>query len=273
MSDRRFHRVAEGVAHVSLRGQIDAVTFAEGTWRQVAAPLADLWEAPGGGARDRQLVAGTRFCVLVARDGWGFGFDADDGYCGWVREAALTDSGPVTHWVASPGTHLYPAPDIKQPARAELPLNARLQVTAIEGAFSVTPHGFVPTSHLLAIGDWLPEPVAVARGLMGTPYLWGGNSRAGIDCSGLVQAARRACGLTCPPDGDQQCAMAGADITPGAEQAGDLIFWAGHVAMVAAPGRLIHANAHHMAVAEEDLEGAIARIAAKGESVIRRLRA
>lgn len=272
MKDRRFHKAAAGIAHVSLRGQIDGVTFTDGEWRQVTAPLADLWALPDG-TRERQLVGGTLFCVLVVRDGRAFGFDAQDGYCGWVDEGALTDPQSATHWVASPGTHLYSVPDIKQRERAELPLNARVHGVGTEGDFLVTPDGYVPARHVRAMGDWLPDPVAVARGLLGAPYLWGGNSRAGIDCSGLVQAARRACGLACPPDGDLQCAMEGEDIAPGREQAGDLIFWQGHVGMVAEPGRLIHANAHHMAVVEEDLGEAIARIAAKGARVVRRLRA
>ncbi|MCB1396961.1 MAG: C40 family peptidase [Rhodobacter sp.] len=272
MSDRRFLRAAEGVAHDSLRGTLTNHRFTAGDWRRVAAPLADLWVRPGG-ARDRQLIAGTRVCVLLERDGWAFGFDADDGYCGWLDPTRLAEDAPVTHFVCTPGTHLYPAADFKQPEVATLPLNARVQVIGHDGTFAVTPQGWVPAGHLRALDDPLSDPVAVARGLMGTPYLWGGNSRDGIDCSGLVQAARRACGLPCPPDGDVQCAMAGLDVEPGRERAGDLIFWKGHVGMVAEPGRLIHANATHMAVAEEDLAGAIARIAAKGDTVIRRLRA
>ncbi len=271
MTDRRFLRAAEGVAHDSLRGTLDGVRFTSGDWRQVAAPLADLWVTPGG-ARDRQLLPGARFCVLTTQGGWAFGYDGDDGYCGWVDAGLLADAVLLTHWVASAGTHLYPQPDIKVPERAALPMGARVCVTAFEGRFAATPDGFIPAAHLRALGDWRDDPVAVARDLLGTPYLWGGNTRAGIDCSGLVQAAFRACGRDCPPDGDLQSAMAGAEVMAGDEIAGDLVFWPGHVGIVAAPGRLIHANAHHMAVEEEDLAGAEARIAAKGQRVTRRLR-
>ncbi|MCC0072144.1 MAG: C40 family peptidase [Rhodobacter sp.] len=271
MTDRRFLRAARGIAHDSLAGALDGHRLTAGTWWRVAAPLADLCDSPGG-MRDRQLLMGTRFCVLTRDADHAFGFDGDDGYCGWLDTQALADDQPPTHWVAAPATHLYPAPDIKTRERATVSIGARLRVTDRSGAFATTPAGHVPARHLRPLGDWRADPVAVARDLLGTPYLWGGNSRDGIDCSGLVQVARRACGLACPPDSDLQRAMAGADVVPGAEEPGDLIFWAGHVGMVSAPGRLIHANAHHMAVVEEDLEPAIARIAATGSAVLRRLR-
>lgn len=263
MTDRRFARAARGVAHAGVGGGV------AGVWHRIGAPLADLWAAPGG-PLDRQLLAGTRFCVIVEEGGFSYGFDADDGYCGWVADTALRPDAPVTHWVASLGTHAYGAPDIKHPGAVPLPMGARLAVTDAEGRFARTDLGFVPAAHLRALGDWLDDPVAVARGFLGVPYLWGGNSRQGIDCSGLVQVARRSCGLPCPPDGDLQSAMPGLDVPEGQEAAGDLVFWKGHVAMVTGPGRVIHANATHMAVTEEDL----AVVAARAEGpVIRRLRA
>lgn len=271
MTDRRFLRAAVGVAHDSLRGRHPADTYTPGTWHRLVVPLADLCTAPTG-ARDRQLPFGARFCALVAHDGWAFGFEAFDGYCGWLPEAALGPDGPVTHRVAVPASHLYSAPDIKARERHALPLLAEVAVERDDGAFARTAAGWVPRAHLRALDDPLPDPVAFARSLCGVPYLWGGNSAAGIDCSGLVQAAFRVCGRPCPPDSDLQRAMAGAEVAPGAEAPGDLIFWPGHVAMVSAAGRIVHANAHHMAVAEEPLAEAEARIAAAGHRVLRRLR-
>lgn len=268
MSDRRFLRMAGSVAHESLRGTRDGMRFVPGTWHRIGAPLADLC-ASAHGARDRQVLAGTRFCLLTTEGDAAFGFDADDGYCGWLPVDALVPDHPITHFVAVPGAHVYGAADIKAPEVAALSLGARVQVTGFAGAFAATPGGFVAARTLRGTGEFLDDPVAVARGFLGTPYLWGGNSRGGLDCSGLVQVARRACGRRCAPDSDLQCAMAGEDVAEGAEAPGDLIFWKGHVAMVTAPGRIIHANAFHMAVVEEPLAGALARISAP---VLRRWR-
>lgn len=271
MTDRRLLRAARGVAHDSLRGHLDGVRFVPGDWRRVTASLAELCAEPSG-ARDRQLPFGRRFCAVTEVAGWVFGFAEGDGYCGWIAQGDLGADAPVTHWVASPGTHLYPAPDIKTREVMALPFGAQVAITGQGERFAQTALGHVPAAHLRALGAPLPDPVAVARGFLGTPYLWGGNSRDGIDCSGLVQAAMQACGQPCPADSDQQGAMPGQEVPDDALCAGDLVFWTGHVAMVAAPGRIIHANAHHMAVVEEPYAEAVARIAAKGNRVLSHLR-
>ena len=271
MSDRRFLRASGRYAHDSLRGKIAGVGFVPGEWCRLITPLTDLCASPGG-ARDRQLLLGARFCVIERAGRHVFGFDEPDGYCGWVEADAITADHAVTHWVCAPATHVYPEPDIKLRECAALPQGARLEVLGIEGRFARIATGFVFAGHLRALGDWLPDPAAVARGYMGTPYLWGGNSRAGIDCSGLVQAARRACGLPCPPDSDLQATLSGERVEAGEEAPGDLVFWKGHVALVSAPGMIIHANAWHMAVVEEPLAGAEARIATSGGPVTLRLR-
>lgn len=272
MTDRRFHRATERVAHDSLRGLVTGVAFTAGEWARVTAPLADLRAAPGD-ARDRQLLHGARFCVLERRGAQVFGFDEDDGYCGWLEAVVLGPDHPVTHQVCAPATHCYAAPDIKSADKAALSFGARVQVLATEGGFARTPPGFIAARHLRPLGDAMADPVEVARLFLGTPYLWGGNSRAGIDCSGLVQIARHACGLPCPPDSDLQAAMPGDPVDAGQEVPGDLVFWKGHVALVSAPGTIIHANAWHMAAVEEPLSEAETRIAAGGEPVTLRLRA
>lgn len=262
--DRRLTPWNGRVAHVALRGRVAAELFTEGEAAGVAVPLADLCAAPGG-RRDRQLLLGAAFTVLERRDGWAFGQAAADGHVGWLPVAALGEAVVPTHRVAAAATHLYPAPDLKTRETARLSLGARLAVTEAEGAFLRCAQGWVPAVHLRPLAEPEDDPVAVAGRLVGTPYLWGGNSRDGIDCSGLVQAALWACGRPCPPDSDLQRAALGRPLPEGAPaRRGDLAFWTGHVGWMADGRTLLHANAHHMAVAAEPLATAAARIAAAG---------
>ena len=252
------------VAHVSLRGQVVADRFVSGTPATVTAPLADLCRTPDG-ARDRQMLLGAGFLVLERVGDHVFGQAARDGYVGWVGADALGPEREPTHCVAAPASHLYPSPDIRAREVAALSFGTRLSITGEEGHFARTDQGlFIPRAHLRALRDRFTDPVHVARLFLGTPYLWGGNSRGGIDCSGLVQAAFVACGLKCPPDSDLQAEW-GDEIPPdGPRRAGDLLFWRGHVALAVDGVRIVHANVHHMAVVEEPLAGAEARIAATG---------
>lgn len=255
-------RLTPATDRIALRGSgiaRDEVT--DGRLMRVAPPLADLLRAPGG-ARDRQLLHGADVTLIDQRDGWGFVQAAADGYCGWVALSALTDERPaITHRVTAPATHLYPAPDIKQPERLGLPMGARLSVAGTEGRFARLAGGlFVPIQHL---SDRSAEdPAHVALRLMGTPYLWGGNSRAGIDCSGLAQAALHACGIACPGDSDLQ-----RDAFPETDaiRRGDLLFWPGHVALALDETTMVHATAWAMSVITEDIAAALARIDAAGE--------
>ena len=260
--DRRLTPATDRIAHVSLQGKIDAASFTSGTALRVVLPLVDLLRRPNG-ARERQLALGESFIVVDQTDDHSFGFATKDGYCGWLPDSALADGPAPTHWVASSGTHLYPEPRVQSREIAELPMGAQLHVTGQTGAWALTPQGFVPLPHLRTINDWLGDPVAVAEGFLGTPYLWGGNSRAGMDCSGLVQLCHLACGIACPGDADLQETMGTAIGDNTALQRGDLLFWSGHVAIVVDDHRLIHANGNTMSVAYEDTDACIARITAQ----------
>jgi cell wall-associated NlpC family hydrolase len=273
VSDRRLTPANGRVAAAQLKGRVAAERYVEGEAAAVAVPVADLLAAPDG-ARDRQLLLGEPVTVYERRDGWAFVQAEKDGYVGYLDAAALSGAAAPTHRVAARATHVYPGPDIKRRETTALSLGARLTVTGAEGRFAPTPLGFVPLVHLAPLEVPETDPVAVAERFLGAPYLWGGNSASGIDCSGLVQAALLACGIACPGDSDMQAAL-GVD-AEGPPRRGDLLFWKGHVALVRDAGTLIHANAHHMAVAVEGIEAATVRIAAQGDGPVtahRRVRA
>ncbi|PZO68237.1 MAG: NLP/P60 hydrolase [Paracoccus denitrificans] len=261
--DRRSTPATDRVA---LQGSgIDRPQTTKGTPMRVAVPVADLLRAPGG-ARDRQVLFGADVTVIDRQDGLAFIQAAADGYCGWIDDTALAaPDGPTTHRVSAPSTHVYSRPDIKSPELMTLSLGARVSVAgdAIDdGRFAqLTTGGWVPAMHLS--DQPATDPVAEALSLIGTPYLWGGNSRQGIDCSGTAQAALLACGIACPGDSDQQEKAFPAVDAP--YHPGDLLFWPGHVAMAIDAETMVHATAWKMAVITENIASAIARIDAAGD--------
>jgi cell wall-associated NlpC family hydrolase len=264
--DRRTRAFSGRVAHVSMEGLIDA-PMTEGEPAQIVTPLADLRNAPGG-ARDRQLLLGDAVTVIDRDQGHAFVRSEKDGYCGWIADAAVGGGPQPTHWVVAPSTHLYTEPQVQAPEKAGVSIGSRVAVVGSWGAWANTPHGFMPLAHLRPIGHWAPDPVYVAESFLGTPYLWGGNSRFGIDCSGLVQVALHAAGKACPGDSDMQISMGRALGPEQKLQRGDLIFWKGHVAMVVNEDVLIHANGHTMSVNYEGIREAIERISAGGGGLV-----
>jgi len=238
------------------------------THRQITQPVADLLCSPGG-PRDRQLLWGDLVTIEGQSNGWAQVTSLKDGYTGYLPSAALGPVTAATHWVSAAATHVYTQPDFKSPELHSLSFSSRVQLLSQQGRFAATPQGFIPTRHLLPLGTDLSDPVAVAEMFLGTPYLWGGNSRGGIDCSGLVQAALLACSIPCPGDTGLQEVTLGTALPVGRpHQRGDLLFWKGHVAMVLDAETLIHANAYHMAVVQEPLRPAIDRIQAQGDGPV-----
>lgn len=261
--DRRLTPFSGRIALDSLRGQVDAPAFTAGESAAVAWPLVDLLTRPDG-ARDRQLPLGAALTVVDRQDSWAFVQARRDGYCGWLPSVAIGPAITPTHWIAAPASHAYAAPKVQAPDRFALPMGAALEVTAAEGTFAATQVGFVPLAHLRPIGEQLNEPAEVALMFLGAPYLWGGNSHAGLDCSGLVQIAFHACGRDCPGDSDLQQAIGTALPADAPLTRNDLIFWKGHVALMLDSTRLIHANGHSMSVAIELLDQATRRISTQG---------
>ncbi|WP_226933539.1 NlpC/P60 family protein [Pseudogemmobacter faecipullorum] len=259
MSDPRLTPFSGRMAHVSLRGLISATAYTEGEAARVAVALAPLLNCPGG-AVDRQLLWGDGVTVIDQREGHAFVMAAKDGYCGWLAEAALADPRQATHRVISPATHLYPDARVQAPPLTPLYLNALVTVSGAEGAWARTPEGLIPAGHLAPLDQTGADPVALAESLLHSPYLWGGNSAAGIDCSGLVQMAFHAAGRACPADSDLQRSF-GSPLPETADlRRGDLLFWKGHVAIVSGSDQIIHANGYTMSVAYEKLSEAVSRI-------------
>ncbi|WP_045387874.1 NlpC/P60 family protein [Falsirhodobacter sp. alg1] len=259
--DRRLFPATSTVAHESLKGIFDCARYTRGEARQVSIPLVDLLAAPQG-ARERQLTMGEGFTVIDHDRHFAFGFAARDGYCGWVPVTALEPETVETHWVAAPASHIYPEPRVQAREIATLSMGAKLTIVAEQDGWAETTKGFIWAAHLRPLGEWMADPVAVAERFLGTPYLWGGNSRAGIDCSGLVQISQIACGRPCPGDADLQQSI-GTEVE-GELTRGDLLFWKGHVALAMDARRIIHATGAFMQVVIEETSTAIARIEAAG---------
>ncbi|QDL91979.1 NlpC/P60 family protein [Paroceanicella profunda] len=253
------------LAAAHLRGRVTAERFAEAEPARVSAAVAPMWTGPDAARRGSELLFGEIFDIYERRDGLAWGQARADGYMGYVPEDALAaPAGDTTARVSAPLAHLYPEPDIKAPPRLILPQGSRLTLQGGAGRFRETPDGFVIATHVALDGRPAEDWVAVAESLRGAPYLWGGRSMLGIDCSALVQQALTAAGTPCPRDTDMQAAELGTALAPGsALRRGDLVFWKGHVGVMLDETVLLHANAWHMQVAQEPLDGAIARIAAQ----------
>lgn len=264
--DRRTTACNARVADSRLKGQVQAGRFIDPHAADIAAPVVDLLQEPDG-KRERQLLWGTPVRVYEERDGWAFIQSDLDDYVGYVPQPMLTAPMPRTHRVAVPATHLYTAPDIKSPEAHWLSFGSRLRIVSASGNFFETEEGyFVPKPHLRPLNAPMRDPVTLVQLHFGVPYLWGGNSTRGIDCSGVVQAAYLACGLDCPADSDQQQAALGDDLPDGSPfQRGDLLFWKGHIALAVDDQTMIHANAYHMAVAYEPIAEGIERIQSQGD--------
>lgn len=209
-----------------------------------------------------QLLHGEGFQILDIRAGWGWGYCTHDHYVGYVAMHALgRDTGIVaTHRVGQSGALLFQSPDIKSPVSNRLPAGALVHGAA-DGNFLAVNGGYVHRRHVAPVAAPCADWVEVARALLGMPYLWGGRGDSGIDCSGLVQTALAACGLSVARDTDQQAGTVGRPLGEGEPLIrGDIVFFPGHVGFMSDSETLLHANAHWMQVVEEPLADVVARL-------------
>jgi len=270
--DPRLTPARPDLAAAHLKGRVEAARFVEGIEREVRDESAPLRREPRPDASlETEALRGERVTVYeTSEEGWSWGQLAADGYVGWLPANALAAPGPAaTHRVAVLRTLAFPGRSIKLPPVAAFSLGCQVAVMREEPPFAVTPAGYVPARHLAPLDTAEPDFVAVAERFLGVPYLWGGKTGLGLDCSGLVQNALTAAGIACPRDSDmQECAL-GEAITadPTGLRRGDLVFWKGHVAIARDGATLLHANAFHMAVAAEPTAEAVARIAAGGSPI------
>jgi Bacterial dipeptidyl-peptidase Sh3 domain/NlpC/P60 family len=274
MDDPRLTPARGDLAAKYLEGKVKAARFVEGEVFEIADGLAPLREGPSSDAMQiSQALKGERV-TIYDRNGEGFAWGQlnSDGYVGWLPDRALAKPLAMpTHKVTALRTFAFPGPSIKLPPVETLSMGAMLTVTREDGAFAVTREGwYLPRPHLGGIGAMAADFVAVAERFVGTPYLWGGKSSIGIDCSGLVQVALNAAGTGCPRDSDMQRDGLGRALSAAEAkhlQRGDLIFWKGHAAIVRDADSIVHANAHHMAAVVENTRDAIARIKAAGNEI------
>lgn len=267
--DPRLTPARPDLAADFLQGYIEATHYVAGTVQIVRAAVMNIHNAPVPDAPlDTQALFGEEITIYETNEGWAWGQLKSDHYVGY---GAALNLGPVrrapSHRIAVPMTFLYPAPNIKMPALMSLPMGALVHCLELKDHFARLDYlGWVWADHLRALDDVVPDYVAVAEMFLHAPYLWGGRSQAGIDCSGLVQIALMQAGIKAPRDTDMQQAALGAALEPAQwdePKRGDLVFWRGHVGIMQDRHTLLHANGHHMRVVSEPFAEARQRISAQ----------
>ena len=275
MADRRLMPARPDLAAAHLKGKVEAARFVEGEARGVIQGRVSLHAAPSDeAAPDSELLFGENFTVYEWKDGWAWGQAHNDLYFGYLRADTLGATVTPDARVTAPMKPLFPAAYLKKPVSDFLPLNAAVQRGAQMGEYvQIGPQAFVHQRHLAPLAHKQSDFVAVAEQFLGVPYVWGGKTFAGLDCSGLIQTALAASGVKAPRDTDMQERALGHVVAADDLKRGDLVFWKGHMGVMLDGARLLHANAFHMQVAIEPLAEAVARIekAAGPVTSIRRL--
>jgi len=289
--DLRLFAWREDLAAAKLRGQVKSAQYVAGEEAQITAPVADLRALPKDEAvLQTQLLYGEPFCIYEEKNGWAWGQAGLDDYVGYLRADSLTptsqqaQSAPPDHQIATLASFVYPKQDIKTRPLIALSMGARVKLTEKTERFAYVDNlGWVIASHVKPLdtpqaNDPIADYMASALQFLDSPYLCGGRSHLGLDCSALVQLALCQAGFICPRDTDMQeralgQAVSDSNLHHENLQRGDLVFWKGHVGILQSPQHLLHANASYMKTILEDFATARKRIAKiQGDiSSIRRL--
>ena len=275
--DPRLTPAREDLAADFLRGIVTASEFAKGAKKRVVSSQCPLRAAPDHGASlSTELLYGEDFVVYEDKNGWSWGQTSIDDYVGFVPSDALDEiRSDATHQVSVLRTFIYPRADVKSPTNIGLSLGAYATVIGEDGNFSnIEGGGFVFTAHLDPLASFESDYLTTAIRFMGVPYLWGGRSSLGIDCSGLIQIALQRARIPCPRDSDMQANSLGDEIEPNVNrlQRGDLAFFPRHVGIMVDEQTVLHANAWDMMVSPHPLRYVIAEIAKTEEKPLTRIR-
>ncbi|MND30124.1 Gamma-D-glutamyl-L-lysine endopeptidase [compost metagenome] len=272
MLDRRLNAYRPDLADERLSGKVEASRFTTGTLMQVSASVVDLRSEPRPDSGPQtQIIFGDMVRVFEEQDGWSWVQAERDGYTGYVSSASLEKpTADATHMVIVPRTFIYPGSDLRFPHTKALSLGSRVRIIGSAETrgtqYALLENGeALIAGHLAPLDQHAADYVAIAETLLHTPYLWGGTSGFGIDCSGIVQLSMWVSGRKVLRDSDMQQNTLGEIVEPDDDYSnlkrGDLVFWKGHVAICASPDMLIHASGHTMTVTLEPLRDAIKRIA------------
>ncbi len=261
--DPRVDIARADLVEIGLADRVAAARYVEPFAMRCSLPRAAVRAAGDAAAvAVSELLWGEVFDVFEVTGDWAFGRSVADRYVGWAAFAALGETGAKPpQMITARLAPVFSAPDIKAAVIAELPFGAQVAGVPGDRFMALSGGGFIHNRHLAPLPA---DPISIARLFTGAPYLWGGRTPLGVDCSGLIQASLTAIGIVTPRDSDQQLAALGGAVAFNDRAAGDLVFFPGHVGILATRDRLFHANAHWMAVVEEPLADVIARLHTAG---------